>query len=70
MPKTAHKIPRADVVGSLLRPQYLLDARNALVDAPEAAKFTWKVSNEWVRGTNSRSSVSSPRSTPVRAGML
>ncbi len=29
MPKIAHKIARADVVGSLLRPQYLLDARNA-----------------------------------------
>jgi 5-methyltetrahydropteroyltriglutamate--homocysteine methyltransferase len=28
MPKIACKIPRADVVGSLLRPQYLLDARN------------------------------------------
>jgi 5-methyltetrahydropteroyltriglutamate--homocysteine methyltransferase len=29
MPKISPKIPRADVVGSLLRPQYLLDARNA-----------------------------------------
>jgi methionine synthase II (cobalamin-independent) len=29
MPKIAPRIPRADVVGSLLRPQYLLDARNA-----------------------------------------
>ena len=37
--------------------QALLDARAALVDAPDAAKFTWKVSNEWVRGTNSQSTV-------------
>jgi 5-methyltetrahydropteroyltriglutamate--homocysteine methyltransferase len=29
MPETRPKIARADVVGSLLRPQYLLDARNA-----------------------------------------
>jgi 5-methyltetrahydropteroyltriglutamate--homocysteine methyltransferase len=41
-PKFAHKIARADVVGSLLRPQYLLDARNAwregrLADAEERA---------------------------------
>jgi len=28
-PKVAPKVARADVVGSLLRPQYLLDARNA-----------------------------------------
>lgn len=37
--------------------QALLDARNALTDAPDAAKFTWKVSNEWVKGTNSESTV-------------
>ncbi len=37
--------------------QALLDARNALTDAPEAAKFTWKASNEWVRGTNSQTTI-------------
>ena len=37
--------------------QALLDARNALVDAPEAAQFTWRASTEWVRGTHSRSSI-------------
>lgn len=37
--------------------QALLDARNALVDAPEAAKFTWRASNEWQRGTHSESVV-------------
>jgi 5-methyltetrahydropteroyltriglutamate--homocysteine methyltransferase len=42
LPEIAHKTARADVVGSLLRPQYLLDARNAwrkgrLSDAEERA---------------------------------
>ena len=37
--------------------QALLDARNALTDAPEAAKFTWRASNEWVRGTHSQTSI-------------
>jgi uncharacterized OsmC-like protein len=38
--------------------QALLDARDALSGAPEGAEFTWKVSNEWIRGTNSESSIS------------
>jgi len=37
--------------------QALLDARTALVDAPEAAQFTWRASNEWVRGTHSQSEI-------------
>jgi uncharacterized OsmC-like protein len=37
--------------------QALLDARNALVDAPEAAQFTWKASTEWKGGTHSHSVV-------------
>lgn len=37
--------------------QALLDARTALQDAPEGAQFTWRASNEWVRGTHSRSSI-------------
>jgi len=36
----------------------LLEARNALSDAPEAAAFTWKATNEWVRGTHSQTSIS------------
>jgi uncharacterized OsmC-like protein len=36
----------------------LLEARNALNDAPEAAEFTWKATNEWVRGTHSETSIS------------
>ncbi len=39
--------------------QALLDARQALGEAPEAAQFTWKASNEWLYGTHSRSSVES-----------
>jgi uncharacterized OsmC-like protein len=35
----------------------LLDAREALSQAPEAAQFTWKAKCEWVKGTHSRSTV-------------
>ena len=37
--------------------QALLDARNALVDAPQAADFTWRATTEWVRGTTSQTTV-------------
>lgn len=37
--------------------QALLDARAALTDAPQAAQFTWRASNEWVRGTHSATSI-------------
>ena len=37
--------------------QALLDARTALVDAPEAAQFTWRATNEWAGGTHSKSTV-------------
>ena len=35
----------------------LLGAREALTEAPEAAKFTWRASCEWVNGTHSRSTI-------------
>ncbi|MCH7474969.1 MAG: OsmC family protein [Gemmatimonadetes bacterium] len=35
----------------------LLDARKALSEAPEAAKFQWRAKCEWLRGTHSRSTV-------------
>ena len=38
--------------------QALLEARTALVDAPQGAQFTWRASHEWVRGTHSRSEIS------------
>ncbi len=35
----------------------LLGARKALGETPEAGRFVWRASNEWVHGTHSRSSV-------------
>ena len=35
----------------------LLGAREALSQAPEAAKFTWRATCKWVNGTHSRSTV-------------
>jgi uncharacterized OsmC-like protein len=35
----------------------LLGARNALLDAPQAAEFTWRATCSWVDGTYSRSTV-------------
>ncbi|MGQ0848501.1 MAG: OsmC family protein [Actinomycetota bacterium] len=37
--------------------QALLDARTALADAPEAAQFKWRATNEWIKGTHSHSTV-------------
>lgn len=37
--------------------QALLGARQALTDAPEAARFQWRATNEWIKGTHSRSTV-------------
>jgi len=39
--------------------QALLDAREALTEAPEAAQFKWRASSEWVNGTHSHASVES-----------
>jgi uncharacterized OsmC-like protein len=35
----------------------LLDAREALSQAPEAAQFKWRATCEWVNGTHSRSTI-------------
>ena len=35
----------------------LLEARKALTDAPEAAKFNWRASCKWQNGTHSRTSI-------------
>src|SRR5215813_3108412 len=37
----------------------LLAARQALTDAPEAARFKWRASCSWVNGTHSRSTLRS-----------
>jgi uncharacterized OsmC-like protein len=39
--------------------QALLDAREALKGAPEAAKFTWRASCKWKNGTHSQTKVQS-----------
>jgi uncharacterized OsmC-like protein len=39
--------------------QALLDAREALKGAPEAAKFTWRASCKWQNGTHSKTDVNS-----------
>ena len=35
----------------------LIEAREALTQAPEAAQFTWRANCKWVNGTHSKSSV-------------
>ena len=37
--------------------EFLLSARDMLADQPAGADFKWRVSNAWVNGTHSRSSV-------------
>lgn len=37
--------------------QALLDAKEALTDAPDAALFKWRASCEWLNGTHSKSSI-------------
>jgi uncharacterized OsmC-like protein len=37
----------------------LLGARQALIDTPEGAQFTWRATNEWLRGTHSRTTIQS-----------
>jgi len=37
----------------------LLGAREALTQAPEAARFKWRASCEWARGTHARTSIDS-----------
>jgi uncharacterized OsmC-like protein len=37
--------------------EFLLGARELLASQPEAAQFEWRVSNTWVRGTHSQSTI-------------
>jgi len=39
--------------------EFLRSARQALTAEPEGAKFSWRVTNTWVRGTHSRSACKS-----------
>jgi uncharacterized OsmC-like protein len=38
--------------------QALLDAREVLAGAPEAAQFTWKASSTWTKGVHSQTTIS------------
>ncbi|MEU5877003.1 OsmC family protein [Spirillospora sp. NPDC047279] len=44
-------------VGNGVNVQALLDARQALGAAPEAARFQWRARCQWVNGTHSRTTV-------------
>ncbi|KIC40486.1 osmotically inducible protein C [Ruegeria sp. ANG-S4] len=35
----------------------ILDARNALTDAPEAAQFTWRAECDWINGVHSKTTI-------------
>ena len=39
--------------------QALIGAREALTQAPEAAKFTWRATCKWINGTHSQSTIKS-----------
>jgi uncharacterized OsmC-like protein len=45
------------IVDNGVNVEALLGAREALTNAPAGAKFTWRASCKWIRGTHSRSSV-------------
>lgn len=47
----------APTVDNGVNVEALLGARQALTDAPEAAKFQWRARCEWVLGTHSRSTI-------------
>jgi uncharacterized OsmC-like protein len=49
--------PEKSPVDNGVNVQALLDARKALAEAPEAAKFQWRAKCEWLEGTQSRSTV-------------
>ncbi len=49
----------ATTVDNGVNVQALLEAREALTEAPEAATFKWRASCEWLNGTHSKSSVES-----------
>ena len=49
----------ATTVNNGVNVQALLEAKEALADAPDAALFKWRASCEWLNGTHSKSSVES-----------
>jgi uncharacterized OsmC-like protein len=49
----------ASTVDNGVNVQALLEAKEALTDAPDAALFKWRASCEWLNGTHSKSSIDS-----------
>jgi uncharacterized OsmC-like protein len=58
MNATVNKVT-ATKVDNGVNVEALLGARQALTDAPEAARFKWRATCKWVNGTHSRSTVQS-----------
>lgn len=52
-------MPDTKAVDNGVNVEALLGARKALAEAPEAGKFQWRASCEWVNGTHSHSTVRS-----------
>ena len=48
-----------EAVNNGVNVEALLGAREALTEAPEAAKFVWRAESEWKNGTHTQSSVKS-----------
>lgn len=48
---------QAVVIDNGVNVEALLGAREALSEAPEAARFNWRATSEWVNGTHTRSVV-------------
>ncbi len=46
-----------EAVNNGVNVEALLGAREALTEAPQAAKFVWRAESEWVSGTHTKSSV-------------
>src|SRR6185295_20101415 len=54
-----HIMANGTTVSNGVNVQALLDARDALTKAPEAALFKWRAACEWKNGTHSHSTVES-----------
>lgn len=53
MNTSLQKVPASNGVNV----EALLGARAALTEAPEGARFTWRATSEWIKGTHSRANI-------------
>ncbi len=53
MNTSLQKVPASNGVNV----EALLGARAALSEAPEGARFTWRATSEWIKGTHSRATI-------------